>query len=73
MLVLLALLGVVVGVLAIVYGLTAVCTKRLRLTHRRTLVDAAAQAAGVCCMATGLGMIVYVVVMVRMFPEGLGH
>lgn len=43
---------------------------------KKTLVDnadTAAQAAGACCMATGLGLIVYVVVMARMFPEGLGH
>jgi hypothetical protein len=70
---LLPLAGLGVGGVAIVLGVRAFVVKEFRLTRRRLLKGRAAELAGLVAVLAGVALIGYVVVMVKAFPEGLGH
>src|SRR4051812_13558651 len=65
--------AVVLGLVAVFFGLEGVAKQELSWTRRRLLRGRAARLVGAGCVLAGLALIADTVLMLLLFPEGLGH
>lgn len=70
---LLAILGMGLACVLILFGLIGLARKRLSLTPGKVLQGLIAEIVGALCVLMGAAFIAYIVFMVRSFPDGLGH
>jgi hypothetical protein len=65
--------GLGAGFVAIAFGAVALASGELIFTRHRVLRGAIARGVGIACILLGTAVIGYVMLMVRLFPDGLGH
>jgi len=70
---LLPLVGLLAGGVAVAFGLVSIAREKLPLIGSMALSGKTAQLAGAACVVVGAAFIVYILVMVQTYPDGLGH